>query len=49
VAFATLVCSELLRAYTSRSEYYSVFSIGPFSNPVVGVGDGRPRWCCYWR
>ncbi len=32
VAFATLVCSELLRAYTSRSEYYSVFSIGPFSN-----------------
>ena len=32
VAFATLVCSELLRAYTSRSEYYSVFSIGVFSN-----------------
>jgi Ca2+-transporting ATPase len=32
VAFATLVCSELLRAYTSRSEYYSVFSIEPFSN-----------------
>jgi len=32
VAFATLVCSELLRAYTSRSEYHSVFSIGPFSN-----------------
>ncbi len=33
VAFATLVCSELLRAYTSRSEYYSVFSLGLFSNP----------------
>ncbi len=32
VAFATLICSELLRAYTSRSEYYSVFSIGVFSN-----------------
>jgi P-type Ca2+ transporter type 2C len=32
VAFATLVSSELLRAYTSRSEYYSVFAIGPFTN-----------------
>jgi Ca2+-transporting ATPase len=32
VAFATLICSELLRAYTSRSEYYSVFSTGLFSN-----------------
>jgi Ca2+-transporting ATPase len=32
VAFATLVTSELLRAYTSRSEYYSVFSVGPFTN-----------------
>jgi len=32
VAFATLVISELLRAYTSRSEYYSIFSIGVFSN-----------------
>jgi Ca2+-transporting ATPase len=32
VAFATLICSELLRAYTSRSEYYSVFSIGLTSN-----------------
>ena len=32
VAFATLVCSELLRAYTSRSEHVSVFSIGLFSN-----------------
>ncbi len=32
VAFTTLVCSELLRAYTSRSEYYSIFSIGLFSN-----------------
>jgi len=32
VAFATLVCSELLRAYTSRSEYHSVFSVGLFTN-----------------
>ncbi|MCI0475589.1 MAG: cation-translocating P-type ATPase [Anaerolineales bacterium] len=32
LAFTTLVFSELLRAYTSRSEYYSVFSIGLFSN-----------------
>ena len=32
MAFATLVCSELLRAFTSRSEYHSVFSIRPFSN-----------------
>ncbi len=31
-AFATLVCSELLRAYTSRSERHSIFSIGVFSN-----------------
>jgi magnesium-transporting ATPase (P-type) len=32
VAFASLVGSELIRAYTSRSESYSVFSIGLFSN-----------------
>ncbi|MEW5718909.1 MAG: HAD-IC family P-type ATPase, partial [Chloroflexota bacterium] len=32
VAFATLVTSELLRAYTSRSEYFSVFAVGLFSN-----------------
>ena len=32
MAFATLSISELLRAYTSRSERYSVFAIGPFSN-----------------
>jgi Ca2+-transporting ATPase len=33
MAFATLSISELLRAYTSRSERYSVFAIGVFSNP----------------
>ena len=32
IAFSTLVLSELLRAYTSRSEHFSIFSIGPFSN-----------------
>ncbi len=32
MAFATLSISELLRAYTSRSERYSVFAIGVWSN-----------------
>jgi Ca2+-transporting ATPase len=32
VAFVTLCCSELVRAFTARSEYHSVFSIGVFSN-----------------
>ena len=32
MAFATLSISELLRAYTSRSERYSLWSIGVFSN-----------------
>jgi len=35
VAFATLVMSELLRAFTSRSERHSVFSVGFFSNPFM--------------
>ena len=29
---STLCCSELLRAFTARSEYHSIFSIGVFSN-----------------
>jgi Ca2+-transporting ATPase len=33
IAFTTLVCSELLRAFTSRSETNSIFTIGFFSNP----------------
>jgi Ca2+-transporting ATPase len=37
VAFTTLVVSELLRAFTARSEYYSLFKIGPLSN----------RWMIY--
>jgi Ca2+-transporting ATPase len=32
MAFATLSISELLRAYTSRSERYSLLAIGVFSN-----------------
>jgi Ca2+-transporting ATPase len=32
MAFVTLCTSELIRAYTARSEYQSVFAIGVFSN-----------------
>ena len=32
IAFVTLCTSELIRAYTARSEYLSVLSIGVFSN-----------------
>jgi Ca2+-transporting ATPase len=32
MAFVTLSASELFRAYTARSERYSVFSVGLFSN-----------------
>jgi Ca2+-transporting ATPase len=32
IAFVTLCTSELIRAYTARSEYHSVFAIGMFSN-----------------
>jgi Ca2+-transporting ATPase len=32
MAFATLSISELLRAYTSRSERYSLWAIGVFTN-----------------
>ena len=35
IAFATLCCSELVRAFTARSEYHSVFSIGVFSNRAM--------------
>jgi Ca2+-transporting ATPase len=37
-AFATLIFSELLRAYTSRSETFSVFKIGFFSNKFMVGG-----------
>ena len=32
IAFVTLCISELVRAFTARSEYHSVFAIGVFSN-----------------
>jgi P-type Ca2+ transporter type 2C len=32
MAFVTLSCSELLRAYTARSEYFPVFKIGILGN-----------------
>jgi Ca2+-transporting ATPase len=40
VAFATLICSELLRAYTSRSENFSVFATNPFSNRWLVMATG---------
>lgn len=35
MAFTTLICAELLRAYSCRSEHFSIFSIGFFSNKVM--------------
>jgi Ca2+-transporting ATPase len=32
MAFVTLSLSELVRAYTARSEHYPLYKIGPFSN-----------------
>ena len=32
MAFVTLSCSELLRAFTSRSEFYPILKIGLFGN-----------------
>ena len=37
MAFVTLSFSELLRAFTSRSEYISVFKIGFFSNRTMNL------------
>jgi Ca2+-transporting ATPase len=37
MAFATLSISELLRAYTSRSERYSLWAIGIFGNKWMQV------------
>lgn len=37
-AFTTLIFSELLRAYSSRSETYSVFKIGLFTNRFMVLG-----------
>jgi Ca2+-transporting ATPase len=43
IAFVTLCLSELLRAFTARSEHFGIFSIGVFSNKwmvwaVLGSG-----------
>ena len=35
LAFAVLIMAELMRAYSSRSERYSVFEIGLFSNKAM--------------
>ena len=35
MAFGTLTISELFRAYTARSEYYSVLRVGVFSNKYM--------------
>ncbi len=35
MAFATLSVSELLRAYTARSEHFSIWKIGIFSNRAM--------------
>ncbi len=35
MAFVTLSCSELLRAYTARSEYYPILKIGIFGNKFM--------------
>lgn len=34
-AFVTLICAELLRAFSTRSERFSVFSVGFFSNRTM--------------
>jgi len=38
MAFLTLTLAELLRAYSSRSEQYSVFKLGFFSNKYLNLG-----------
>lgn len=40
MAFVTLVLSELLRAYTSRSERYPLFKLGVFSNKWMQYAVG---------
>ena len=38
ITFATLISAELLRAYSSRSQRYSLFKIGIFSNKTMVMG-----------
>ena len=37
MAFVTLSCSELLRAFTARSEYYPLLKIGIFTNRFMNI------------
>ena len=37
MAFVTLSCSELLRAFTARSEYYPIIKIGLFTNKWMNI------------
>jgi len=37
MAFVTLSCSELFRAFTARSEYYPLIKIGIFGNPNMNL------------
>jgi Ca2+-transporting ATPase len=37
VAFATLTISELLRAFTARSERISIFKLGVFTNKTMNM------------
>jgi Ca2+-transporting ATPase len=40
MAFVTLSLSELVRAFTARSQYHSIFSIGVFSNKAMNWAVG---------
>ena len=40
VAFATLICAELFRAFAARSEKTSVFKLGLFSNKMMNIAVG---------
>ena len=40
VAFATLICAELFRAFAARSERISVFKLGLFSNRMMNASVG---------
>ena len=40
VAFATLICCELFRAFAARSERISVFKLGLFSNKMMNGSVG---------
>ncbi|MDF2634730.1 MAG: Calcium-transporting ATPase 1 [Pelosinus sp.] len=39
-AFVTLILSQIICAYSARSEYYSTFKLGFFSNKYLNLGAG---------